>query len=371
MSEAIELLVDGKLYGGWMSASVNRAMNAAAGAFTLAVTDRWTPSAEVWAIEPGDLCELRVDGEVVITGFVDMVKPQFTKDGRSINVQGRDRSGDMVDCSAVHTPDQWKNIGLLKLAEILAKPFGIAVKADADLGGVFPLVKLQQGETALEAINRHAKMRKVLLMPDGKGGILLTRTGSKRAAVPLIQGQNILSASGTLDWSERFSVYVVKGQASYREETDGKAESHAVATVNDAYMMRYRPLLVVNDTETSNATAKDRAVWEANTRLGKSAQAAITVQGWRQTPGGPLWEPNLLVPVEAPWLSLSGEMLISQVTFDIDDNGGTTTTLDIMPPQAFEPEAPDGKQKKKPKRAGKGKGGGNSWSAALAEDAGG
>lgn len=371
MSDLIELLVDGMLYAGWKMASVTRAMNAAAGTFSLTVTDRWTPNTEPWAIEPGDACELRVAGDVVITGYVDMVRPSFGKDSRTINVQGRDKSGDMVDCSAIHKPDQWKSIGLLKLAEIIAKPFGITVKADTDLGAPFPLVKLQQGETALEAINRHAKMRKVLVMPDGKGGILLTRTGSRQAAVPLIQGENILSASGTMDWSERFSEYVVKGQASYREETDGKAEAHAVATAKDAYVTRYRPLLIVNDNETSTSSAKDRAAWEANTRLGRSAKASITVQGWRQTPGGPLWEPNLLVPVQAPWLSLSGEMLINQVTFDIDDNGGTTSTLDIMPPQAFEPEAPDGKQKKKPKRAGKGKGGGNSWSAALAEDAGG
>ena len=199
--DAIELLVDGKLYGGWLSASVNRAMNAAAGAFTLAVTDRWTPSAEVWAIEPGDLCDLRVDGEVVITGFVDMVKPQFTKDGRSINVQGRDRSGDMVDCSAVHTPDQWKNIGLLKLAEILAKPFGIAVKADADLGGAFPLVKLQQGETALEAINRltHGNTANFELLSQGRLGLTIfarqidqyppSGSGQSSTAHSLIKGQ--------------------------------------------------------------------------------------------------------------------------------------------------------------------------------------
>lgn len=282
MADAVELLIDGKLYGGWKSASVTRAMDAASGTFNLSVTDRWTPASEPWAIEPGDACELRVDGETLISGYVDMVRANYNGTGRSIQVQGRDKSADMIDCSAVHKPDQWKNITVLQLAEILAKPFGITVKAETDVGAPIDLVKLQHGETALEALNRHAKMRKVLVMPDGKGGILLTRTGARQAAVPLVQGQNILEASGTLDWSERFSEYIVKGQSGYREETSEETEAHAVATTKDAYVDRYRPLIVVNDTETNSGTAKERAAWEANTRIGKSAQAQITVQGWRQ-----------------------------------------------------------------------------------------
>lgn len=361
--DRVDLLIDGRLYAGWKQASVTRAMDAAAGTFNLTVSDRWEPNDAPWAIEPGDACEVRVDGETVISGYVDMVRASFDAGSHSIQVQGRDKSSDMVDCSAVHSPDEWKNIGLKRLAETLGKPFGVAVKAETDLGKPIDLVKLQHGETALEALNRHAKMRKVLVMPDGKGGILLTRTGARQAAVPLIQGTNILTANGTLDWSERFSDYIVKGQAGFKEDTDGETEAHAEAKVKDAYVDRYRPLMIICDTEANNATAKDRATWEANTRLGKSAQGQVTVQGWRQTDGGALWQPNMLVRVSLPWLSLEGEMLIRQVTFE-KDQGGTTTSLDIVSPQAFEPEPPDGKQKKKPK---KGKGG--SWAAALAEDA--
>lgn len=364
----VTLLVDGRLYGGWKQASVSRAMDAAAGTFNLTVTDRWEPDSEPWAIEPGDSCEVRVDGETVISGFVDLVRPSFSATDHSLQVQGRDRSGDLVDCSAVHDPDEWKRIGLLRLAEILAKPFGITVKAETDLGAPLDLVKLQHGETALEAINRHAKMRKVLLMPDGKGGLLLTRTGANRADVVLAQGENVLTASGTLDWSERFSEYIVKGQAGYQSNTDSETEAHASGRAQDAYVDRYRPLLLVADTETSSASAKDRAAWEANTRIGKSTPAQVTVQGWRQTEGGALWSPNLLVRARLPWLSMDGEMLIRAVTFDLDD-GGTTTTLDLVSPQAYEPEPPDGKQKKKPRKGGKGKKGGNSWMAALGEDA--
>lgn len=360
----VELLIDGKLYAGWKQIGITRAMDACAGTFNLTVSDRWEPNSQPWAIEPGDKCEVRIDGDVAITGYVDLVRASYDSGSHSFQVQGRDKSSDMVDCSAVHSPDEWKNIGLQQLAEKLGKPFGITVKAETDLGKPIDLVKLQHGETALEALNRHAKMRKALVMPDGKGGILLTRAGTRRAGVELIQGVNILSAEGSLDWSERFSEYIVKGQAGYREDTDGETEAHASATVKDKGVDRYRPLLLTTECEGNNATVKDRATWEANTRLGKSAQATITVQGWRQTDGGALWEPNLLVRVRSSWLSLDGEMLIRKVTLDKGDRG-TTTRLEIVSPQAFDPEPPDGKKGKKQKKSG------NSWAAALGEDAGG
>jgi prophage tail gpP-like protein len=359
--DRVELLVDGKLYAGWKQASVTRAMDAASGAFNLAVSDRWAPNSQPWAIEPGNECEVRVGGEVVISGYVDLVRPSFDAESHSIQVQGRDKSGDLVDCSAVHDPDEWTSISLLQLANKLGAPFGISATAETDIGKPLDLVKLQHGETVLEAINRHAKMRKVLVMPDAKGGILLTRTGARRASVELIQGRNILRADGTLDWSERYSQYIVKGQANFSEETDGETESHVSASVKDAGVSRYRPLLITNEGECNNATAGDRATWEANTRLGKSARASVTVQGWRQADGGELWQPNMLVRISASWLSLVGEMLIRQVTFD-KDSRGTTTRLDLVSPQAYDQEPP------KAKAAKKGKGSSN-WAAALGADA--
>lgn len=63
-------------------------------------------------------------------------------------------------------------------------------------------------------------------MPDGAGGLLITRAGNRRAAVGLVQGENILTASGSIDHSQRFSSYLVKGQASYSAESDGEGEAH-------------------------------------------------------------------------------------------------------------------------------------------------
>lgn len=370
----LELLVNGEIYAGWTSLGLTRAMDAASGAFTVSLTERWegqdgsAAQVEPWPILPGDACEVRLGGMSMINGYVDIFKPSYGPEDHTINIQGRDKTCDLIDCSAVHTPDEWKNITLLKLAEILCAPFGIKARADVDVGEPFAVAKLQQGETVFEAIERYAQQRKLLVMPDGAGGLLLTRTGARRAEVALEQGGNIKSANGSIDHSQRFNQYLVKGQAPYSEDSDGETESHVEGRITDSGIERYRPMLIVAESGGTTSTAIERATWEANTRIGKSASAQINVMGWRQTPGGPLWLPNMLVYVRSPWLRMDGEMLIRQVTFSrdgADGSDGTSCQIDVVSPQAYSPEPPDSKKAKKKKTK---KGGRNIWAEAIGEE---
>lgn len=364
MPADIELVVDGIAYRGWTQMAVTRAMDAASGAFNLTISDRDPEQAGTHFVAPGASCTVRLDGETLITGYIDKVSPSFGPEDHTIQVTGRDRTADMIDASAVHSPDEWRSISLERLAAILCAPFGIPVTVapGASTGAKLTEVKLQQGESAFEALDRYCRMRKLLLMPDGKGGLLITRTGRTRATTPLVQGRNILRASGTLDASQRFSEYIVRAQGNYSEDGDGEAEAHIEARVKDPGMPRYRPKLIIADADANTASAKERATWECNTAIGKATACTITVQGWRQAPGAALWTPNLLVQVDAPFLRMNGLMLIRQVTYTRDLNGGTTAELEIASPQAFEPEPPEPKVKKKGEKASK-----DQWGALAAE----
>ena len=133
----LELLVNGMNYSGWTSLGVTRAIDAATTAFTSTLTEKWeagdsSPAqVEPWPILPGDACEVRLAGFPMVIGYVDIFKPSFSDTDHSINIQGRDKVADLVDCSAVHTPDEWKNINLLAFAKILAAPFGVSVDRGA------------------------------------------------------------------------------------------------------------------------------------------------------------------------------------------------------------------------------------------------
>lgn len=367
----LELLVNGMNYSGWTSLGVTRAIDAATTAFTATLTERWEGSEssaaqiEPWPILPGDACEVRLAGFPMVVGYVDIFRPSYSATDHTINVQGRDKVADLIDCSAVHAPDEWKNIDLLRFAQTLGAPFGVTVSADIDVGEPFPVCKLQQGETAFKAIERYARQRKALLMPDGAGGLLITRAGVRRATTALVQGENILSASGSIDHSQRFSRYLVKGQASYSPDSTGETEAHIEGAVSDSGIKRYRPMLLVAETGGTTSSLQARATWEANSRIGKSAAASVTVHGWRQSPTGALWEPGLLVYVRSSWLRMDGWMLIRQVTYERGE-GGTTAKLEIVSPQAFDPEPPDGKKAKKEKAGKTGKR--NIWAEAIGEE---
>ncbi|MCY1464018.1 hypothetical protein D9M71_819910 [compost metagenome] len=62
---------------------------------------------------------------------------------------------------------------------------------------------------------------------------------------------------------------------------------------------------------------------------------------------------------------MDGWMLIRQVTYERGESG-TTAKLELVSPQAFDPEPPDGK-KAKTKKAGK-KGQRNIWAEAIGEE---
>jgi len=363
MSDDLALYVNGRVYRGWTDIGVTLAMDAIAGAFAISLTERWAGDGRVasqvepWPILNGDACRIDLAGQTILEGYVDQFRPSFSSTDHSIEIQGRSKAGDLVDCSAFHQPDQWSNLNLLQIANILCAPFGVKVRAEVDVGPPFDSIKIQQGETVFAALDRLARFRKVLFSPDTGGGVVITRAGRSRATIALAQGANILSASGVLDTSQRFSNYIIKGQSVQSATLDGVSESHQETRATDSQVPRYRPLVVMAE---AGASTSERATWEANIRLGRSATAKITVAGWRQTPGGPIWTPNLLVAIKSSWLRMDGDMLIRQVTFRRGPEG-TLTDLDIVSPQAFSPEPPD--KVKAKKQVGK-----NIWREALGDE---
>jgi prophage tail gpP-like protein len=89
--------------------------------------------------------------------------------------------------------------------------------------------------------------------------------------------------------------------------------------------------------------AETRADWEIRRRKGEGTKATITVNGWHQQDGS-LWETNLMVPVEAPWLALNRELVISEVTYTYDERG-ERTQLALTLPDAFLPDPKERKAK--------------------------
>lgn len=338
MADNLKLLVNGKSFEGWKGITIKRSMKAISGSFDLSAVDRWADEQQPWLILPGDTCVVTIDGEEVITGYVDDAKPKFSGNEKEFGITGRDKTGDLVDCSIDFRPGYYLNITLPNLCKKIGAFFGIGVSVDRSVQGIpgFSAWKINQGESCFETLNRAAQMRGVLLTNDGKGNIVITRAGTSRAATSLVQGQNILSAQATYSFKERFSEIKVKAQDGGLSGAEPGVWSNLIAVAKDPSVKRFRPLTIVAEGAATQGVCRLRAQWEVATRTGKSAPVSVSVVGWRQGDGS-LWRPNQLCTVKAPWLGVNLELLITEVTLK-QDNGGKTTDLLLEPASAYVPD---------------------------------
>lgn len=330
------LLIDGTRYGGWKSLEVERGIEQLSGSFHLEVTDRWAGQLTSWPIRPGDACQVLIDDDTVVTGYVDNTVPRRSARGEQaesrFTVAGRDATADMIDCAAIYKSGQWINQPLSRIARDLAAPFAIEVVIDplaANAAGTkIASHKIEEGESAFECLERAARSAAILLITDGRGRLVLTRAGTNHADVKLAAGENILEEEARFDWAGRFSDYLVKGQARDNHAAQGKATDDTVT--------RYRPLIVLAEDAPGGPTAQQRAEWEAATRAGRANRATVTVQGWRQQGGtGALWTPGIRVPVRSDLLRVDGDLLIVSVRHTLDQEG-RRTRLELADPRAFD-----------------------------------
>jgi prophage tail gpP-like protein len=325
----IFLRVEGKLYGGWISARVTRSIEAAAGSFEVSLTDVWEPDMDPWAIFPGDGVTIVIKSDTVITGWVDAVEMSHDASSHNLSIRGRDKTCDLVDCSAVNRPGEFRGKTPEQIARALCQPYGVTVKTDVDTGGVVDLFRVQPGESVFESVERLARGRQLLVTGSENGALLLTRSGSTRAGIKLEEGVNILSCSVSIDASERFSSYIVEGQS----DGQGVANCAAKASANDPAMKRYRTLIIMAEEKADQAYCAQRAKWEARVRAAKAQTVSIMVPGWRYNET--LWTPGKLVSLNYPTCRIfDEELLITEVELQKDD-AGTMTTLTLKRPDAF------------------------------------
>lgn len=340
-----KLVVNGGEYSGWKSVSITRSMETIAGQFQLEVSDRWASRAESWPIREEDQCRVVIDDETVIDGFVDVRSPALAGQQVALAYSGKDRAAALVENSGIVTGadvkgNKWtyRNVSVLEFCQAIAKPFGIAVTVQSGLAlPKVPQIVAHPGDDAFEMMSKAANDDGVLLVSDGKGGVVVTRRGTTRATA-LVQGVNVMGAAGAFDMTDRFYRYLIASQVPGTEDDDTGEQANVIAEAFDLGVRRKdRVKLIRPEKNYNRADAKRRADWEARVRAAKSEKFQITVQGWRQSSGSELWPINALVTVDIPRLGLRGDMLISQTQHTVGD-GGRVTLISVVRPDAFEPE---------------------------------
>jgi len=371
-SEIVALEIGGIAWKGWSDVTITRAVDAVSGAFEVALVDRWAPGMTALPIAASQPVRITTRASAtpgaaadqLIRGYIDTVNPSFGATDHKISISGRDASADLVDCAAVHKPGQWKGLTCSRLAEILARPFGVAVRCTANQGAAIPVHKIEPGESAWECLERALRQRELLAMPDASGGILIVAIGMGRATTALMQGRNILSASASFDAKGRFSEYRVLAQNRGSDSEHGDKAAAVLGVSFDATVGRYRPKVITGEAPKDVATAKRRADWDNSVSAGRSASVEVTVQGWRQG-DGTLWPLNAMCRAVIPFLRVEQDLMIGKVVHRISGSSGTTTTLTLRSPLAYAQEFEKHLKAEKTAKGGAGGAGGDTFKGAV------
>ena len=330
----VVLTVGGQRHDGWKAVSVSLGLDGQlSGGFTLTVSEGWLDAGQLrrLPIAAGSACTLGIDGETVITGWVDTVTPTFSDSEHTVNVTGRDRAGDLLDCSAA--VKEWRGAKLETIAGDLSRPFDVAVRAETDTGPPFGRFAVNPGDTVADTIERLCRQRGVLAWSDGLGGLIIGRGAAGQPVAALARGVNLLSAQGGDDASQRYSEVIVRGSREGGDDVDGEDTAQAEGRATDPGIRRHRPLILIAETQGAAVSLAERAAWEVRTRRGKGRRITARVRGWHHAGG--LWRPGQTVSLADDWLGVDGLFVVGEVVLDKSEQG-TVAGLVLYPPEAFD-----------------------------------
>lgn len=337
-NDDVTIIVNGQVYGGWLTVRITRGIERLPSDFELSLTDRFPSGSEPLQVMPGDSCVVMIGVEPVLTGYVDAVRPRISTREHTIAVVGRSKCADLVDCSAEWPGGQIAGSSVLEVARKLSKPYGIDVDAVDDAGGPIDKIQLMRGETPYEIIERVCRFRQLLAYDDADGNLLLARVASRRAASGFREGMNVEAAAADFSKHDRFSEYRVFFQSvDTLQDLGDSGDLEGVAV--DAGVRRHRVRIIVAElggsTLSGSEVADARAQWEAARRYGRSYSVRLTTDSWRDKVGA-LYEPNMMVALDLPSLQITGRLwVISEVTYRKDDSG-THCDVVCLPREAFE-----------------------------------
>lgn len=332
----------------WQACSISRSLSECSSSASVAVGRGKLTEAgfERFPLALGDGVQVIIGEKPVETpvliGWVSKRNTTRKPDEHGLNIQIRSVTCDLVDCSAMNSPGQWVRAKLSRIAADLVKPFGIPVKVPAEFDRLVDNFEIEQGETVFDALERLGHANGLITHDTASGVLVMTRPGLTPSVTALLHlngrdggpdpRNNVLETDGEQDESKRFSHYVVKGQSE-----GGRKAAAASGSALDKGVARYRPKIVNPPGKADSADCAALAQWEAVRRAGQGKRLVHGVRGWRQTKGGPLWDIDVLAPVQDDDAEVYGKRLISAVSWTMNDKG-RLAVVTLEPPEAWAPK---------------------------------
>jgi len=344
------------------------------------------PQDDDFQILINDLIKIDVDGERLMTGFIESFRCIASPDNRAFMIFGRDIIVDFTDSTLPNmvfkTP--FNIIDCLK-SLLIKNGFTVGVKAkkptNDSFTGLNNILIINEfgnipnfteedavqyikdvGEKSFAYLKKLTNSRGILLGTDAFGNIIIRRVGNEIATTNLIcynievennNINNIKESEVIINFQDSFHRYEIissssqgtEGEKSIFINNQSKPEQTSIANdlverraiVFDEEVRERRIYTKYIDKNLSLEECKKFATWELNTRKAKRKILKYTVLGFRQNLEqdlslNQLWRVNQLVWVydESQYPIIDGEFLIKSIHYRQSLKLGTICEMELV-----------------------------------------
>ena len=348
--------VNGVAYSNFLSVDVNRSLETIANEFTVIGT---VEKLEDFPIVLGDDVVILFHEVSILDGYVEIISSEYSNDGHTVTISGRDRTSDIVDGTVFNPLVITGSMTLKALLTKLLSDNGVGNINVIDLvrPDIFTKkdqVNSDQGESLFSDVDRYCAKRQVRATTDGEGNLVVTRGGegveySQKIIhnySPFLASQNnVLSASKYESTFNRYNKYIVKSQndvlglVSGGSGIDVKKDTNQDGESSDSEIRPSRVLTIVDETAGDSDYSKKRAEWESSVRKARGFSYSCKVQGFLVDDSN-VWTPNCLVSVTDQRLNVDDTLLIKDVYFSYSVDQGSITELIMVKKDSYQ-MAPD------------------------------
>lgn len=325
----VTLASEGQVWLGWKSFSISKTLDKAQHSFTMSTTDRQQEGLDRWNVNGGSSVQIYFNDDLVFDGFVQKYNPSITASSHEISISGESKAIDAVQSS--HTGEMfWKNKSADDIVKEVIEPFGLEVEIDESLGEIGEEgFRVAANDTPFSIVKRLAERNGRVVFTDRNGKFRVSSLKEAEVATTLTRGDWV-EISAEHDVSKSFSEIIVKGQRNSYVGTFEDNQRTIFPTTNSS-QKRFRPKIVLS---TGTDDQQKRFSQYVHRRLsGDSVSATVKVKS-AYNKEGVLWGVGDRVWLDEPLIDIDQEMVVSELTFDLNDQG-FSTTLKLKVPETY------------------------------------
>jgi len=342
---SLEISVNNQKYDGFITAIVSRSLDTISGAFSFTTS---TLSGD-YPLKKGDLIQIYVDNQIVLTGYIYRISVRGSKDGTTVTISGRDITGDLIDSSVpASARNQKGDVPMVRLCETVISGLGLDIKVVDEIGDIKPfgnddIEAANTGGNCADFLLSFARKRQVYLKTSPAGELVLFRPSGKIASTRLqnIPGNphnNMVVSAFEDNSDERFYKYIVRSQDNPAASSSMFTDSAAVNRIGEAFDHDIRPGRIYEEIASESLTkdeCKQRATELANLRRTQGVKYTVNLDGLTQSDGN-LWGLGEWLIINDKDAHMEGYFTIRSWKLTADVQGGENSELILALPDAFQ-----------------------------------